>query len=429
MEVRAKKYLGQHFLKDENIAAQIADSLTGSVPHVLEIGPGMGVMTKYLLDKPELDFHAIEIDRESVDYLHSHYPSLHVIEGDFLQLDLSTLFPNPFAVIGNFPYNISSQILFRVYDNRNRIPELVGMFQKEVAERVCAAPGSKTYGILSVLLSAFYDIEYLFTVHEHVFNPPPKVKSAVIRMRRNSVANLDCDEQLFTKVVKIGFNQRRKTLRNALKQLNSSPVCFSVLPRQSIPLLYNHYLTIMSVIEYIILSFALAVPVMVSLRACALKTPIRLTRGLGVSFLLAVIHSALLLLGLFLGNRLRLGLPEYDNLFYLGLMLVVGVRMFFPAFSKKERPAFDISRWSVVLSLAVATAINTLLVGLALGFRVAFSDELWKSAVPLFIVMFLLCYLAVMLGRRKKTLRERRWQLFAVLFLLIFAIKGAFFSN
>lgn len=220
MEVRAKKYLGQHFLKDENIAAQIADSLTGSVPHVLEIGPGMGVMTKYLLDKPEFDFHAIEIDRESVDYLHSHYPSLHVIEGDFLQLDLSTLFPNPFAVIGNFPYNISSQILFRVYDNRNRIPELVGMFQKEVAERVCAAPGSKTYGILSVLLSAFYDIEYLFTVHEHVFNPPPKVKSAVIRMRRNSVANLDCDEQLFTKVVKIGFNQRRKTLRNALKQLN-----------------------------------------------------------------------------------------------------------------------------------------------------------------------------------------------------------------
>ena len=185
----------------------------------------------------------------------------------------------------------------------------------------------------------------------------------------------------------------------------------------------------MSVIEYIILSFALAVPVMVSLRVCALQTPIRLTRGLGVSFLLAVIHSALLLLGLFLGNRLRLGLPEYDNLFYLGLMLVVGVRMFFPAFSKKERPAFDISRWSVVLSLAVATAINTLLVGLALGFRVAFSDELWKSAVPLFVVMFLLCYLAVMLGRRKKTLRERRWQLFAVLFLLIFAIKGAFFSN
>lgn len=220
MEVRAKKFLGQHFLKDENIARQIADSLTGLTPHVLEIGPGMGVLTKYLYDKEGIDFHAIEIDRESVDYLHSHYPSLHVIEGDFLQLDLSTLFPNPFAVIGNFPYNISSQILFRVYDNRNRIPELVGMFQKEVAERVCAAPGSKTYGILSVLLSAFYDIEYLFTVHEHVFNPPPKVKSAVIRMRRNSVANLDCDEQLFTKVVKIGFNQRRKTLRNALKQLN-----------------------------------------------------------------------------------------------------------------------------------------------------------------------------------------------------------------
>ena len=218
MEVRAKKYLGQHFLKDENIAAQIADSLTGSVPHVLEIGPGMGVMTKYLLDKPELDFHAIEIDRESVDYLHSHYPSLHVIEGDFLQLDLSTLFPNPFAVIGNFPYNISSQILFRVYYNRNRIPELVGMFQKEVAERVCAAPGSKTYGILSVLLSAFYDIEYLFTVHEHVFNPPPKVKSAVIRMRNVTI-------RFGERVILDSLNwtvrdQRRKTLRNALKQLN-----------------------------------------------------------------------------------------------------------------------------------------------------------------------------------------------------------------
>jgi 16S rRNA (adenine1518-N6/adenine1519-N6)-dimethyltransferase len=143
-----------------------------------------------------------------------------VIEGDFLTLDLQGLFAEPFAVIGNFPYNISSQILFKVYENRNQIPEVVGMFQKEVAERVAAKPGSKTYGILSVLLTAFYDIEYLFTVHEHVFNPPPKVKSAVIRLRRNQVATLACDEALFTKVVKIGFNQRRKTLRNALKQLN-----------------------------------------------------------------------------------------------------------------------------------------------------------------------------------------------------------------
>lgn len=220
MEVRAKKYLGQHFLKDEHIAQQIAESLTGSTPHVLEIGPGMGVLTKYLQANPALDFHAIEIDTESVAYLHDHYPSLHVIEGDFLKLDLRELFSEPFAVIGNFPYNISSQILFKVYENRNSIPEVVGMFQKEVAERVAAKPGSKTYGILSVLLSAFYDIEYLFTVHEHVFNPPPKVKSAVIRLQRNRVSALPCDEALFTKVVKIGFNQRRKTLRNALKQLN-----------------------------------------------------------------------------------------------------------------------------------------------------------------------------------------------------------------
>lgn len=220
MEVHAKKFLGQHFLKDENIARQIADSLTATTPHVLEIGPGMGVLTKYLYNKEGLDFHAIEIDRESVAYLHEHYPTLHVIEGDFLALDLSTLFSEPFAVIGNFPYNISSQILFKVFDNRNCIPEVVGMFQKEVAERVAAKPGSKTYGILSVLLSAFYNIEYLFTVHENVFNPPPKVKSAVIRLRRNGVTSLECDETLFVKVVKIGFNQRRKTLRNALKQLS-----------------------------------------------------------------------------------------------------------------------------------------------------------------------------------------------------------------
>ena len=202
MEVRAKKALGQHFLKDENIALQIAESLTGLTPHVLEIGPGMGVLTKYLYNRENIDFHAIEIDTESVEYLHAHYPSLHVIEGDFLALDLSTLFAEPFAVIGNFPYNISSQILFKVFDNRNRIPEVVGMFQKEVAERVAAKPGSKTYGILSVLLSAFYDIEYCFTVPPHVFNPPPKVNSGVITMRRNAVTALECDEKLFVKVVK-----------------------------------------------------------------------------------------------------------------------------------------------------------------------------------------------------------------------------------
>lgn len=218
--MRAKKYLGQHFLTDESIAQKIADSLTGRAKSVLEIGPGMGVLTKYLVGKDDIDFRAIEIDSESVVYLHGHYPSLKVIEGDFLKLDAAALFDGPFAVIGNFPYNISSQILFKVFENRNNVPEVVGMFQKEVAERVAAGPESKTYGILSVLLSAFYDIEYLFTVHEHVFNPPPKVKSAVIRLTRNSVSSLDCDEKKFVQVVKAGFNQRRKTLRNALKPLN-----------------------------------------------------------------------------------------------------------------------------------------------------------------------------------------------------------------
>lgn len=219
-EVKAKKFLGQHFLTDERIAERIVDSLSTETNHVLEIGPGMGVLTKYLIKKDELDFHVVEIDRESVAYLHDHYPTLDVIEGDFLQYDLTSLFHDTFSIIGNFPYNISSQILFKVFDNRDRVSEVVGMFQKEVAERVAAGPGSKTYGILSVLLSAFYNIEYLFTVNENVFNPPPKVKSAVIRLRRNDVKSLECDEKLFIQVVKAGFNQRRKTLRNALRQLN-----------------------------------------------------------------------------------------------------------------------------------------------------------------------------------------------------------------
>lgn len=216
-EVKAKKFLGQHFLTDESIARRIVDSLSGRSSNVIEIGPGMGVLTKYLIGKQELNFHVVEIDSESVAWLHEHYPSLDVIEGDFLKLDLNALFHDTFAVIGNFPYNISSQILFRVFECRNQTVEVVGMFQKEVAERVAAGPGSKTYGILSVLLSAFYDIEYLFTVHEHVFNPPPKVKSAVIRLSRNGVTSLECDEKLFVQVVKAGFNQRRKTLRNALR--------------------------------------------------------------------------------------------------------------------------------------------------------------------------------------------------------------------
>ena len=218
-EVRAKKFLGQHFLTDEGIARRIVESLTPEVHHLLEIGPGMGVLTKYLLERPDTAFHVVEIDRESVAWLHDHYPTLDIIEGDFLRMDLGALFPDSCAIIGNFPYNISSQILFKVFDNRQRVTEVVGMFQKEVAERVAAGPGSKTYGILSVLLSAFYHIEYLFTVPESVFNPPPKVKSAVIRLTRNDVAALECDEHLFVQTVKAGFNQRRKTLRNALRQL------------------------------------------------------------------------------------------------------------------------------------------------------------------------------------------------------------------
>lgn len=245
-EVRAKKFLGQHFLIDEGIAQRIVGSLTGRTANLIEIGPGMGVLTKYLIDRPELNFHVIEIDRESVAWLHEHYPTLDVIEGDFLKLDLNTLFQDSFAIIGNFPYNISSQILFRVFECRNQAIEVVGMFQKEVAERVAAGPGSKTYGILSVLLSAFYNIEYLFTVSEHVFNPPPKVKSAVIRLTRNNVTSLECDEKLFVRVVKAGFNQRRKTLRNALRSadLPIESVDDSFLAKRAEQLSVNDFITI-----------------------------------------------------------------------------------------------------------------------------------------------------------------------------------------
>lgn len=226
-EIRAKKYLGQHFLTDEGIAKHIVDSLSETSHNVIEIGPGMGVLTKYLITKDNTDFKVVEIDHESVVYLHNNYPTLNIIDGDFLKIDLNNLFQDSFAIIGNFPYNISSQILFKVFENRNKVTEVVGMFQKEVAERVAAGPGGKTYGILSVLLSAFYDTKYLFTVNENVFSPPPKVKSAVIRMTRNGTISLDCDETLFVKVVKSGFNQRRKTLRNALRQIG--------LPLEHIP--------------------------------------------------------------------------------------------------------------------------------------------------------------------------------------------------
>lgn len=238
--VRPKKALGQHFLTDLSVAQKIADALVvdgvgGAVPEsgtvtvgniaaampVLEIGPGMGVLSQYLLERKDIDLRMIEIDRESVDYLLTHFPkaSGRVIEGDFLKMDLKYFFPGTFAVIGNFPYNISSQIFFRIIDHKDSIPQVVCMIQKEVAERIAEQPGSKTYGILSVLLQAWYDIEYLFTVGEGAFNPPPKVKSAVIRLRRNSRTELGCDEKLFKTIVKTGFNQRRKTLRNSLKPL------------------------------------------------------------------------------------------------------------------------------------------------------------------------------------------------------------------
>ena len=250
-EVRAKKFLGQHFLTDEGIARRIVDSLSPQSRQVLEIGPGMGVLTKYLIEREDTDFHVVEIDRESVAWLHEHYAGLDVIEGDFLQMDLSALFHDTCAIIGNFPYNISSQILFKVFEQRNRVTEVVGMFQKEVAERVAAGPGSKTYGILSVLLSAFYDIEYLFTVPEHVFNPPPKVKSAVIRLRRNGVTALECDEKLFVQTVKAGFNQRRKTLRNALRQMSQplEAVPEALLAKRAEQLSVGEFVTIVKAIE------------------------------------------------------------------------------------------------------------------------------------------------------------------------------------
>ena len=214
-----KKNLGQHFLKDKTIARKIADSLTGSGYNtVLEIGPGMGVLTGYLLERGFNDFHVIEIDNESVHYIRENFPELNnIITGDFLSLEIDKYFSDKIAIIGNFPYNISTQIFFKVLKHRDKVVEIAGMLQKEVAERICAGPGSKTYGILSVLLQAFYTTEYLFTVSEHVFSPPPKVKSGVIRLIRNDVRKLECDEALFFRVVKACFNQRRKTLRNSVR--------------------------------------------------------------------------------------------------------------------------------------------------------------------------------------------------------------------
>ncbi len=223
--VKAKKHLGQHFLKDESIAKQIADSLDASTYNdVLEIGPGMGVLTKYLLQN-DYDLFVIEIDRDSVQYLGENFPALEnrIIAQDFLKYNINDVFDGrQFAIIGNFPYNISTQIVFRALEYRNQIPEFAGMFQREVAQRICEKKGTKAYGILSVLVQAFYDAEYLFTVNEDVFIPPPKVKSGVLRLRRKENFTLPCNEKLFFTVVKTAFQQRRKTLRNSLKTLNLS---------------------------------------------------------------------------------------------------------------------------------------------------------------------------------------------------------------
>ncbi|MDE6006075.1 MAG: 16S rRNA (adenine(1518)-N(6)/adenine(1519)-N(6))-dimethyltransferase RsmA [Muribaculaceae bacterium] len=228
MNVRPKKSLGQHFLKDEHIASQIAATISvdnlpafarqyGELP-ILEIGPGMGVLTKYLVATGR-EVTAVELDAESVAYLHATRPDLKVIEADFLKLDLGEVYPGPFALIGNYPYNISSQIFFKVLDNIDRIPVVAGMLQKEVAERICSRPGSKVYGILSVLLQAWYDCEYLFDVGQDVFSPPPKVTSGVLRLTRNTRTELGCDPVAFKRVVKTAFGQRRKTLRNSLASL------------------------------------------------------------------------------------------------------------------------------------------------------------------------------------------------------------------
>ncbi|MDO4728314.1 MAG: 16S rRNA (adenine(1518)-N(6)/adenine(1519)-N(6))-dimethyltransferase RsmA [Bacteroidota bacterium] len=239
-KVKAKKYLGQHFLKDENIAQKIANTLSlEGYEQVLEVGPGMGVLTKYLLAKP-LDLYVVEVDDESVAYLKANYPKLEnrIINDDFLKYDFKQLFKDKqFAIIGNYPYNISSQIVFKALEMRSQVVEFTGMFQKEVAERICQPKGTKTYGVLSVLVQAFYHVEYLFTVSEQVFNPPPKVKSGVLRLRRKENFTLDCNEKNFFTVVKVAFNQRRKTLRNSLKTLHisdkyKSDAIFDLRPEQ-----------------------------------------------------------------------------------------------------------------------------------------------------------------------------------------------------
>jgi len=256
--VAAKKHLGQHFLKDENIAKKIVGSLVKKENYktLIEVGAGTGVLTKYLLQDKGFETFVVEIDRESVAFLKKNYLNLEsrIIEKDFLSFKAEWLPPDnsklPIGIIGNFPYNISTQILFKVLEYRNQIPEVVGMFQKEVAERIAAPPGNKTYGILSVLLQAYYKIEYLFTVNPQVFVPPPHVKSGVIRLTRNNVQKLDCDEELFFKVVKAGFNQRRKTLRNSLGSMfKVKSLKLELLEKRAEQLSVNDFITLTKAVE------------------------------------------------------------------------------------------------------------------------------------------------------------------------------------
>lgn len=253
--VRAKKSLGQHFLKDDRIAQRIVESLTlhGNYRHVLEIGPGMGILTQFLFPKKEYNTTLIELDRDSIAHLLKKFPdkASHIMEGDFLKLNLKDIFKDPLAIIGNFPYNISSQILFAVLDNKEMVPEVVGMFQKEVGVRIASQPGNKDYGILSVLMQAFYDVELLFLLDESDFAPPPKVKSAVLRFTRKENLKLDCDEILFKVVVKAAFNQRRKTLRNALSQFidKSKSAEIPFLDLRAEALSWQQFVTLTSVLE------------------------------------------------------------------------------------------------------------------------------------------------------------------------------------
>ncbi len=244
-DVRAKKHLGQHFLNDLRIASDITTLLSKNTKNVIEIGPGMGILTQFLLKK-DYKTEVVEIDRESVSYLRRNYPNLNIHDGDFLEINLKEKYPFSFALIGNFPYNISSQILFKVFENKDQIPEIVGMFQKEVAERIVCKKGKKK-GILSVLLQVFYDIEYCFTVNEDVFIPPPKVKSGVIKLTRNNREHLPVDEKKFKQIVKAAFNQKRKTLRNSLK-------AFELINKQEITDLLNLRAEQLSVDNFITLT-------------------------------------------------------------------------------------------------------------------------------------------------------------------------------